>query len=276
MSISRPYYTNLLALSLFVLIAGGCNKSEPVNAGFSTSLTDAYTGDTIFFYNSSENATYYQWDFGDGEVSILEDPSHVYNNEGIYEVTLVSIGENSSDSITKEIEVILPFDVTIFEGVGIEGAHLSDSWSSIQSSFNSDTTWYYVYDSAVDIYIHVVIFESRGVGFVIPGSDTLINGQDSLSFIYIFPPYAGGTTNGIGIGSTVDRMVQAYGVPENTVGGQGIKGYWYDSKGIDFYSYDSGFVDEIQVYSPYITKSLSSTNLLIKSMIRNRKLWTDF
>jgi len=56
----------------------------------------------------------------------------------------------------------------------------------------------------------------------------------------------------------------------------GIISRLYDSKGIDFYSYDSGFVDEIQVYSPYITKSLSSTNLLIKSMIRKRKLWTDF
>lgn len=270
MNILKLYYTNLLMLSLFVLIAGGCNKSEPVKAGFSTSLIQAYTGDTIFFYNSSENATYYQWDFGDGDASVLENPSHVYENAGTYEVTLISIGENNTDSITKEIEVILPFDVTIFEGIGIEGAYITDSWTSIQNAFNTDTTWYYAYDSVIDAYIHVVIFETRGVAFVFPSSDTLINGQDSLNFIYIFPPYSGGTAKGIGLGSLLDRMVLAYGLPEYTVGNQEIQGYWYDSKGIDFYSYGTGYVDEIQLYSPYVKKSLSRDNLFIHNMIRKR------
>jgi hypothetical protein len=75
---------------------------------------------------------------------------------------------------------------------------------------------------------------------------------------------------GIGLGSPVERMVQAYGLPEYTVGNEEIQGYWYDSKGIDFYSYGSGYVDEIQLYSPYVSKSSSRDNLLIKNIIRKR------
>jgi len=276
MSITKLFYTNLLVLSLFVFLLGGCNKSDPVVASFSTSASEVYPGDTIFFYNSSENATYYQWDFGDGETSILADPSHVYKLPGKYETSLVSIGENSTDSATKEIDVLLEFDPTIFEGVGIEGAHIADTWSQVQSSFTSDTTSFSLYDSIGEFYVHVISFETQGVTFVFPGTDSLISQQDSLSYIFVYFPYSGGTSKGIGLGSTMDKVSLAYGQPERIVSDVGITGYWYDSKGVDFYTYNTGVVNEIQIYIPIVAKSSSLTKPFIESMIRKRKLWIDF
>ena len=60
---------------------------------------------TIVSFNStSTNATSYEWDFGDGQTSTLENPSHTYSEGGNFTVKLKAInaaGENiSTDNIT--------------------------------------------------------------------------------------------------------------------------------------------------------------------------------
>lgn len=42
----------------------------------------------VSFINESENATQYNWDFGDGATSTLENPVHTYAAAGTYQVTL--------------------------------------------------------------------------------------------------------------------------------------------------------------------------------------------
>ena len=48
----------------------------------------------VSFINLSQYATSYSWDFGDGGGSILENPVHIYEREGYYEVTLVAFDAN--------------------------------------------------------------------------------------------------------------------------------------------------------------------------------------
>lgn len=58
------------------------------------------------FINTSQNATQYSWDFGDGSALSAEvNPIHRYNNSGIYKVTLVASNAVVSDTITKDIVV---------------------------------------------------------------------------------------------------------------------------------------------------------------------------
>jgi hypothetical protein len=59
---------------------------DPV-ASFSYTVTD---GNHISFSNDSDNSEHYFWDFGDGSTSTEENPSHVYNETGTYEVRLIS------------------------------------------------------------------------------------------------------------------------------------------------------------------------------------------
>lgn len=44
---------------------------------------------TVNFQNNSSNASFNSWDFGDGNTSIVTNPSHTYTTPGIYDVTLV-------------------------------------------------------------------------------------------------------------------------------------------------------------------------------------------
>jgi len=47
----------------------------------------------VHFYNFSQNATEWEWDFGDGDTSHDFEPSHFYEKPGSYSVTLKAISE---------------------------------------------------------------------------------------------------------------------------------------------------------------------------------------
>jgi PKD repeat protein len=61
---------------------------------------------TVVFRDTSEgNPTSWRWDFGDGSVSSLQNPTHTYRREGFYVVTLkVRKASNSSES-SQTVEV---------------------------------------------------------------------------------------------------------------------------------------------------------------------------
>jgi PKD repeat protein len=63
--------------------------SEIPAASFSLDGMEGCSPVIINFQNFSENANTYLWDFGDGSTSVLPDPSHVYDNSGEYDITLV-------------------------------------------------------------------------------------------------------------------------------------------------------------------------------------------
>jgi len=49
---------------------------------------DISTGQPVYFYNYSKNAEYYQWDFGDNNISSLSDPVHYYEGTGSFDIKL--------------------------------------------------------------------------------------------------------------------------------------------------------------------------------------------
>jgi len=60
----------------------------------------AEAGVPVYFYNYTRNAVEYKWDFGDGSVSDLKDPSCSYSQPGLYHVKLVAItAEGCKDSL---------------------------------------------------------------------------------------------------------------------------------------------------------------------------------
>ncbi len=75
---------------------------------FSVSSNLPTTGETLTFTNTSENATEYLWDFGDGTTSTEENPMHVYQQEGTYFVTLSAVnGAGCVVTINEELLVAL-------------------------------------------------------------------------------------------------------------------------------------------------------------------------
>ena len=57
-------------------------------ANFSVGKNNVPAGTPINFINQSTGADSYVWDFGDGNTSAAENPTHVYELPGTYEVRL--------------------------------------------------------------------------------------------------------------------------------------------------------------------------------------------
>ena len=60
----------------------------------------------VSFYDFSLNATSWNWNFGDGQSSTLQDPTHIYDTAGTYTVILTAIDSCGSDNDT--LIIIVP------------------------------------------------------------------------------------------------------------------------------------------------------------------------
>jgi gliding motility-associated-like protein len=138
-SVSHIYTTpGIYSVSLTATTAG-CSGSITKNqyieiqaapiASFYTNETEAPASDPIFmFNNTSSNANYFDWDFGDGYVDTVESPAHIFPNiEGNYTVTLIvsnSIGCTDYTSLGVTIkEELLYFIPNSFTPDGDEFNH---------------------------------------------------------------------------------------------------------------------------------------------------------
>ncbi len=61
--------------------------------------------DKIYFINGSAGDEYVKWYFGDGDSSILESPSHVYQNMGSFAAMLVATNACGNDTTYQEINI---------------------------------------------------------------------------------------------------------------------------------------------------------------------------
>lgn len=76
---------------------------SPPFADFGAGRRVTYTGKNIQFTDNSSNATSWNWSFGDGGSSNVQNPSHSYSNPGLYTVSLTingSLSETKTDYIT--------------------------------------------------------------------------------------------------------------------------------------------------------------------------------
>jgi PKD repeat protein len=100
----------ILAIAACLLLTvNSCKKddlnSDEVKACFTYSPSTVLAGDTISFTDCSQNATIYDWDFGDNGYSSQANVKHAFASPGIYHVLLEVIGPNGVDSVSKDITV---------------------------------------------------------------------------------------------------------------------------------------------------------------------------
>jgi PKD repeat protein len=83
------------------------NGTNPINATIEASATHVLVNETVSFVVTTNNATEYVWNFGDGviEVSTNTTATHTYENNGIYNVVLTASNDECSTVATKVINV---------------------------------------------------------------------------------------------------------------------------------------------------------------------------
>ena len=116
---------NGLSSGEYQLLLGGCAHSGLGNTydfevGENTAPSAGFNYDTeigcvpqeVTFNNLSINADEYLWDFGDGTTSTDMDPSHVYEEAGVYTITLTATnsgsGETDIETIADAIHIFDP------------------------------------------------------------------------------------------------------------------------------------------------------------------------
>ena len=86
----------------------GAEGAVPPSTGFDVAQSeDNYL--EYSFTNTSKNATSYEWDFGDGNTSTEESPTHVYESADEYTVTLIASSDvGLSGELSKTFTILAP------------------------------------------------------------------------------------------------------------------------------------------------------------------------
>jgi bacillolysin len=84
--------------------------TSPPSAAFVNSVDTTCSGEVTFTDLSGDGPTSWLWDFGDGNTSTLQHPTHDYTTSGDYTVTLTATNQNGSDveTMVDLIHVNLP------------------------------------------------------------------------------------------------------------------------------------------------------------------------
>jgi PKD repeat protein len=85
----------------YLLYKGPISHAIPPTAAFVSNLTATCGGPVQFTDMSSNSPTSWLWDFGDGQTSTLQNPSHTYASNGTYTVKLTATNTYGNNAATK-------------------------------------------------------------------------------------------------------------------------------------------------------------------------------
>ena len=105
-------------------------------ANFKSNITHGYPPLSIQFTDLSQNATGWNWDFGDGSNSTQRSPVHEYADPGIYSVNLTATNENGTDSRLTTVTVMQLVGVGPYAYIANSG---DDNVSVIDTTTNKVT-----------------------------------------------------------------------------------------------------------------------------------------
>ena len=197
------------------------DPSSPPITDFTSNTSSTCSGLVNFFDQSSNSPTSWQWSFGDGNVSTLQNPSHTYTSSGSYTVELITINPYGSDTITYNnfIQVNLantpPIAASCTPVTGIAGqlgsygitefyfgnlSNISGGSSEGYSDFTCDSSLFYIgqnynlralHSSAIPQNFSAWIdFNNNGI-FEVPTEEIVSNlSSDSTNVNILIPPTA--------------------------------------------------------------------------------------
>lgn len=146
-----------LLICMVALTVSSCKKSTPLPApiaGFELALAIATPGVIITPLNTSQNATSYLWEFGDGTTSTEKVPTFKLVTIGNHKISLtVTNADGAINTSSKNVRVVAPIitSITITNLQNWEGASFSslkrfsggDVWVEIKKSKTNASYDYY-------------------------------------------------------------------------------------------------------------------------------------
>jgi PKD repeat protein len=120
-----------------VVLQAAAVVTEPPVADFSASPTTGFVPLIVDFTDqSTHNPTAWYWDFGDGGFSAEQNPSHEYQEPGLFTVTLTATNAYGSDTESKT-DYILVVDPALLVTIFADDFEAALNWTR-----SGDVTWY--------------------------------------------------------------------------------------------------------------------------------------
>ncbi|MFW5792676.1 MAG: choice-of-anchor J domain-containing protein [Bacteroidota bacterium] len=147
----------IIIISIFFFTLSSCEEELSIpeastQADFTyefESVTNPETGlinYEVSFTNTSINAAGYHWDFGDGETSTEENPVHIYDEDGLFEVTLTVTPEKelhyNSLEKTERLTLVSTLLYEGFDDPDLETNFPPEGWTLIDLD-GDDHNWYW-------------------------------------------------------------------------------------------------------------------------------------
>jgi gliding motility-associated-like protein len=169
---------------------------------------------TIDFTNTTPGGVAYQWDFGDGGSSTLENPSHTYTIPGIYTVALTVTGAGGTSNTTVHIDSVevYPTAVANFTWQPATIVVPDEAVYFFNLSANANSYWWDFGDGATSTVTSPVHYYSDTGRFDVTliannayncpdtfqvTSAVIARGAGDLQFPNAFTPTSNGPTNGV-------------------------------------------------------------------------------
>lgn len=171
-----------------------------VDASPTPNFSSTQNGPAVTFQNQSTNANTYQWDFGDGSMSSLENPVHLYDTNGTYTVTLKATNDCGTESIQKTIVIANPPSGTLTADVVSGCAPLTVQFG-VSNPANVDSyQWEFVggepssstlqnpqvsYTSRGSYQVKLTLINSNGTTEIVEPNFITVQDKPELSFTYL-------------------------------------------------------------------------------------------
>lgn len=153
--------------------------AKPTAAFINSDSANCRAPFTVNFTNQSVNATSWNWSFGDGGTSTLQNPSYTYNNTGSFTVKLVTTNANGcSDSIIKAnlVSIVLPvatianvpdsgctpFTKTFGVSLDIADPVISYTWNFGDGNTSTDASPTHTFNTDGSYNISVIVVTASG------------------------------------------------------------------------------------------------------------------
>lgn len=132
---AKPTSTTTYTVSSSLAGCGTATDNITITVGAYTPQIFTHTTNelTATFTNKEENAVSYAWDFGDGNASTSENPTHTYDADGTYNVCLFI-----TNSCGEEEQVCA--NVTVNKGVGVQNIEQQTVWNVYPNPTNNAFT----------------------------------------------------------------------------------------------------------------------------------------
>lgn len=133
----------LLFLTAFILGAVSCGDDDeptPIRVGFSFAPENPIAGETVTFTNASTGGTTFAWDFGDGNTSTDENPTHIFESDGTFTVTLV-VDNVPTQSFSDDVVVGAPTPEITFSPDPIQTGVATTFSASVYNPSGATVVW---------------------------------------------------------------------------------------------------------------------------------------